>query len=178
MSKKAELHIRGLKDPIMIDADIAATISGTLKNNTVDDNTPIVLEGIWSGKKKDIKYVLFPKQGNEDAWSKKIEPMSSTESVLFEKKIYPNKIEANGYGFGEYNWPLFYMQRMGAIEIHVHKDRFKREHLVPYVLDISLYPKLQDEIDSYMLYLSRKEYAIKMSAQEYEAVAKTLAVKM
>jgi len=174
MSNKAELHIRGLKDPIQIDADIAATISGTLKNSAVDDNTPIVLEGVWSGKKKDIKYVLFPKQQNVDAWAKKIEAMSGAEARIFEQKILPYKLEANGYGFGEYNWTLFYLQAKGAIDIQVYVDKRNRPHLVPYVRDIHSYPVLQDEVEAYMLYLSKKDYAIKMTAEEYEKTAASL----
>lgn len=175
---KAELHIRGLKEPIPIDSDIASAVSAMLKNSAIDGNTPVDFPGVWSGSKKDIKYVLFPKNTGEDPWAKKIEPMSGAEASIFEKKVLPHKLEANGYGFGEYNWPLFYMQSMGAVRIEVHLDRFKREHLVPHVLDIFLYPKIQEEIESYMLYLSRKEYAVRMSAQEYDRIAKTVLVKM
>lgn len=174
MSKKAELHIRGLKEPISIDADIASAVSAMLKNATIDGNTPVDFPGIWSGSKKDIKYVMFPKNPHEDAWARKIEPMSGAEATAFEKKIKPYMLKANGYGFGEYHWSIFYMHAMKAITIDIFVDKNNREHLVPYVLDIFLYPKIQDEIESYMLYLSRKNYAIQMTAQEYDNMSKTL----
>lgn len=171
MSNKAELYIKSLREPISITMEEADAISRLMGDNTKDNKTRIVIEGVFDGSKGEVKFVKYPPKEDESAWGKKIEPMTAQEAEMFEKKIFPYQIEAEATGLGTFHWPLYYMQAMGAIRIQLHVGKNGRVTLEPVVTDIHAYPKLQDEVASYYLFIDRKTYGENMRLKQYEGIS-------
>lgn len=169
---KPELHIKSLKEPIYVTDNEADLIEKLMADGAKDHNYRVVIEGVWSGRKGDIRFVKWPKS-EEGSVKKKIVPMTAMDAAAFESRILPYKMEAEASGFGTYRWKLFYMQAMGAIDLEYLVTR-TGEHIQEVVLDIFLYPKLQDEISSYEAYLSKKKYAEEKQLEGYEEMAEQL----
>ena len=54
------MYIKGMRDPISITKSVAEQIGKLIENPATDNKTPVVLEGIWTGTRGDIKFVKFP----------------------------------------------------------------------------------------------------------------------
>lgn len=160
MSSRPELYVKSLKEPILLSKEEAEMISRIHSDASKDNQFKIVIEGVWSGSKGEIKFVKFPPKEPERADYKKVEPMSYKDAIAFEKKILPHKIEAEVSGFGTYTWELFYAQKQGAIRIEL-QQRGGKESLVQVVTNPTIYPKVQEEIESFYLFKSRQAYAQK-----------------
>lgn len=169
---KPKLYIRSLKEPIELETDEASGIEAILGDETKDNDSHIIIEGVWSGKKKDIRFVQWPrveKDPNRDI--RKVPAMTDDQAKAFEARIFPYQMQAEASGLGTYRWPEFYVQGMGAIRLEA-TEVGKKVHLTTYVRDPEMYGIYLEEIESYIKWKDRKEYGERMRLQELDEMAK------
>lgn len=171
MSKKAELHIKGIKEPIIIDEFEAIAIEELRNDATKDPRSVIAIEGVWSGAKSEVRYIKWIREEERHDYKRKIDPMPAHMVKAFEEKILPYQVQSETHGFGTHKWPLFYMQAAGALRLEIYENKQGFISVNEIVTDYLLYPKVQDEVESYMLHLDRVAYAKKMREKELEKMA-------
>lgn len=172
------MYITGEREPVYLEPEEARMIDELLADIEVSPDTPVAIENVWSGKKKHIKYIKYPRpeKSYPDDFAGNLEPMDKATAEQFEKRIYPYQLECELAGFGTSKWPVFYMQSQGAVRIELSEKKKvhgfpRRHHLVEVVTDPNLYHILQKEVARYYLFLDRKQYAEKKRLEELEALA-------
>jgi hypothetical protein len=173
-----QLYVKSLREPIFISKEEAEGIANLMSDQSKDGRTPIIIEGVWTGSKGEVKFVKYPPRESETKQRKQIETMSKVQAEVFEKQVNIHKAEAEAAGFSSFYWKQFYMQSQGVIRVELcevakknGKTLEKEYRLTEVVKDPSRYPKLLEEIESYMQYVSRIEYAKKQKAKELEKMA-------
>lgn len=58
----AKLHIVGLKEPIYLSDEEGKLAESLIADTTKASQTPFSIEGIWTGTKRDMKFVTFIKE--------------------------------------------------------------------------------------------------------------------
>ena len=168
-----KLYIKSLREPISISKSEADGISNLLADSLKLGHTHVSIEGVWSGTKGEIKFVKYPPKENDEFKKNQIQPMTKIQADLYEKQILPFQLEAESLGYGGHEWTKFYLRSQGAIRLELREPPKIKKHekhfLIMYVRNESLFPKLQEEIESYYLYKDRVAYAKKM---ELEALKK------
>jgi len=59
---KAKLYIRGLSEPVELEEGEGVAAQALINDNYRSKDTPFAIEGVWSGHKSDMRYVLFEKE--------------------------------------------------------------------------------------------------------------------
>lgn len=169
---KPKLWVRSLKEPIELEPNEASGIEAILGDEAKDNDSHIIIEGVWSGKKKDIRFIQWPKSERKSDKESKggIPTMTDGQAQVFEDKIFPYQMQAEASGLGTYRWTEFYCQGMGAIRLEA-KEVNKTIHLVTYVRDPDMYQVFLEEIDSYLQWKAKKEYGELMRAKQLEEMA-------
>lgn len=174
---KAELHIRGMREPIDVSVEEAETLQGMMLDASVPNEKPIVILGVWAGKKGDIRYIVFPKKESKAYLRQGVEPMQEPEFGEFEREVQIHADEAEvqmGAGKKFYK-KEFWMQKMGAIRLDYYT--------IPYngvkSFDITvLNPELniwcEEKYARYSEAICRKNYASEMRQKELQAMADSI----
>jgi len=173
-----QLFVKSLREPISISKEEAQGIQELMINQSKDGRTPVVIENVWTGTKGEIKFVKFPPRDNNEQENKnrKIEPMTESQALAFERCVNLSKSECEIGGFPTYNWPLFYMQSQGVIRLEfkeLGEKRYGKDSVrfTQTVLQPDRYPEVQSELESYAKYIANIAYAIKQRERELEATA-------
>jgi hypothetical protein len=58
----AQLFIRGMKDPIRLSDEEGKIAEGLIADPSKPRETPFRIEGVWTGTKGDLRYVVFEKK--------------------------------------------------------------------------------------------------------------------
>lgn len=166
----SKLFLKGNKEPIEINESEANSIQTVLLDGYASADTPISLEKIWTGRKGDVKYVLFEK---EREYSSDIAEMNPAEARMFKEELEPFRQEAEKINTGwSYVAPVLWMQKQGAINFHVidlpHQGA-KTWRIG--VIDPVKYRQLSQKIESYDKWVFKTEYAEKKKNEHLEKLA-------
>lgn len=177
---KAKLFVRGLKEPVELENDEALSAQDLIGDSTKTNDTAFSIEGVWTGKKGDMKFVIFPKVEKAPVYSK-IEAMTKEEADAFEKDIVQDKVKAvEVYGLNkqreprDYKWREFYLQRYGAIKLrHVTSPI---GIIVPIwtAVDSDLMLDMEKKIESYWEYTRVRDFKEAKQDEHYEKLAEQM----
>lgn len=174
---KALLYVRGDKDPIELEEAEAKAAEALIGDASRTPDTAFSIQGVWTGKKADMKFVKFPKvEPKYEDW--KIEPMTKAEAEAFEQEIEQDKVKAGEvYGRNKdgelrtYNWQGLYMHRMGALKLEVvDVDGRKVDKVLSR--DTILWGNLDKKIRSYVEFTIKRDYSKAQEAKVLETMAK------
>lgn len=175
---RASLYIRGLKDPIELEEEEANVAQNLIQDATKPNDTPFVIEGIWAGKKADMKYVMFPKE-DKRSYSSPIDPMGEVEAIEFEIEITPDRKKSEEIFGHRGSWEMFFCERRGATRVEITEipDRGIKTHQI-YVQDPVLFVLLQKQAARYGAWKSKKDYIEEMRVKELEKMSESVADSM
>lgn len=123
---KAKLFIRGTKEPIELDVDEARIAEALIADTTKPKETPFSIQGVWTGKKEDMKFVTFPTKEQP-----KIEEdiMSIEEALEFSKEMEEFKRKAVSLGVNANNAIVLWAESKGACKTEVLKNWEGKKYL-------------------------------------------------
>lgn len=168
---KAKLYIRGAgagSEPIELEVEEALAAERLIGDATKPKDTPFSIQGVWSGTKADMKFVVFPKKESVGSYQK-IEPMTKEEAVLFEKEFEPFKKKAKEEGYRSYNDVLLWLESLGAVALK-RSESDGQKHLSPAVHP-ELYVPSMARFDAYGAYRDKVAYAKQQELKELEKLA-------
>lgn len=174
---KAKLFVRGMKEPIELEDNEALAAQAFIIDNTKAHDAPFSIQDVWTGKKGDMKSVVFPRKEVEFK-SYKVDAMEERDAVSFSREIDQDKkksVEIWGNDKEgkpiQFNWKKIYIERNGAIKLEYSESPlgFKVDQIV--VIDPVAYLVLERKIESYDQYLSKKEFASKKKVEALEQTA-------
>lgn len=170
---KAKLYIKGLREPIEIEADEAKEAQRVITDPKIAKETPFSIEGVWTGTKFDMKFVVFPER-EEQFESPEFKVMSKTEYAAFNKELEPYRKEAVRAGWKEYEGDLFWVQSTGAIRIRARKESYESLYRdCVTVLDPVKFKEADAKIDAFNAYRDRIAYAKARDLEGLAALAET-----
>lgn len=160
---KAQLFIKGLKEPIELETEEAVAAQALIGDAMRPADTPFSIEGIWSGRKSDMRFIQFPRSEGITG-QKRIEAMNKEEGEAFEKEIEQDKIKAvELYGNNKegeprrWKWQGVYLARMGALKLEVvDVEGMEIDRMLSR--DSNLWMKLDEKIRSYQEYQKKRDF--------------------
>lgn len=173
---KAQLFVKGMREPVELEPQEAKAAQLLIDDASRPDDTTFSVEGVWSGHKADMKFVVFPKV-EQVSGMRFVEPMTKAEAEVFEAEIEQDKVKAAEI-FGNnkdgeprrYKWQGLYLARKGAIKMEViDVDGRKIEKVLSR--DSILWGKLEEKIRSYTEFLIKRDLAIDHENKELAKMA-------
>src|SRR3990167_8085800 len=138
---KSKLYVRGLKEPIDLEMDEALAAQSLISDSSKASDTPFSIENVWTGKKADMRFVVFP--GREDEHSQRtIIAMTEDEARMFESEIAQYKQEAVREGFKENNWLRFWFKGKGVVRLVLTTLSPGKRDIQMFVRDTNMYHDL------------------------------------
>lgn len=174
---KAQLFVKGMKDPVELEDGEALAAQALIIDKTKNLDTPFSVENVWTGKKADMKFVVFPKRERETSRSN-VHELPESESLLFQKEIeIDRKKSVELYGNDKdgkpitFNWKKCFYHRMGAIKLDVFDSPlgFKVDTIT--VVDPRAYMELEQKVESFDMWLGKKEFIEKKKIAELEKMS-------
>ncbi len=183
---KALLFVKGMKEPIELEEQEAKAAQRLLSLSSQPNNTPFSIEGVWTGTKGEMKYVMFPRGEKVNAYRERPSAMTKEQAEKFEKEIWQDKRKAfKVFGAtkllrsGEYlsmlfKWPEFFYERRGAIRLEILTTGFSSKHLKWYMKDADLLGKLEDEVESYWAYTRKRDALNSARDKQWDKMAEEM----
>jgi hypothetical protein len=175
---RCNLYVKGLKEPIELEELEGKAAQALISDATKPNDTPFVIEGVWAGKKGEMKFVMFPKEDVRH-YSGAIEPMAEVEAVEFEIEIAQDKKKSEEV-FGHKGFAsLFYYERQKAIRLEIIDipDRGIKTFQI-HVHDPALYMILEKQFEKYSSWKSKKEFGEKKRIEEFDKMSESVADSM
>lgn len=160
-------------EPIELEPEEAQAAQKLIGDPAKPKDTPFSIEGVWSGTKGDMKFVVFPKKEEDQYKSKEhIEPMTKQEAEEFEKRYLPfvAQAKAEGYKAPHIVAEALWMESMGAVTL-TRWEHPKTGKQVDMAVRPVQYKEAQHIRDRWKAYRAKVEYADKMRTAELERMA-------
>ncbi len=167
---KAKLFVRAMTEPIQLSEEEARVAQAFIADGAKTPDTPFVIEGVWAGKKADMRFVVFERKEEGNAFAK-VDPMLETDVPSFEAEIEPYKAEALAKGFGPYYWREFWLQGKGALSLGLSGKSIQR-----FVKNAQLYKELDHKADTYAMHKKHKEFGEAKKLEGYDEMANQMSV--
>lgn len=164
---KAKLFVRGI-DPIELEVDEALAAQALIADATKSKDVSFSIEGVWSGKKADMKFVVFPKK-EDPAVEAVFEEMNKTDADAFKAEFQPFVEKAKAEGYGAHQNVLLWLESKGAVTLKRFETNGKK-HLSHAVIP-EAYKASMKRFDAYRAYQEKVAYAKFKEAQELEKMA-------
>lgn len=180
--KKAKLYIVGLKDPIELEPEEAKVAQDLIADFTADPMTPFSIEGIWTGKKRDMKYVLFD-DDKSVRYNRDIMMMTDSEAKIFEREIAPYASMSKQ----KFKKPMyareFWLRALGLIKLEFHErvTDDKKKHYTLFIKAVNgnrlpEYDAATRKYERYSAWRSRNDYVEGKKVEGLEKLAKGMRV--
>lgn len=167
-----KLYIRGMKDPKDISYNEGKKIEELLCDVMVDFETPIVIEGVWAGKKKDVKFIDWISDTNSNFKEKLEISKEDFDEITSQIKEAEEIAEKKGFK-GHYK--AFWFEIKDVARIEINKKSFCDEYYYTILVkDPVGYSKAQDLFDVYEKKLNTINFAKKKEYEYLENIAKQL----
>jgi|SRR6185436_16948964 len=166
---KAKLFVRGMKEPVELEADEATAAQNLIADATKDTKTPFSIEGVWSGTKAEMKFVVFPKKDEPDQYQGKVEPYSKAEAEAFEAEYQPFVEKAKAEGYKMKDGELFWLEHIKAVRLE-RLELPSGKSLQVYVRP-GPYQEAMARKERFDAYKDRVAYAKNAEMQELEKMA-------
>lgn len=115
---KAKLFVKGTKEPIELEVDEAKIAEALIADPKQPRDTPFSIEGVWTGKKEDMKFVVFPVKEKEKVED---EELTQAEFSLMEKEMAICKAKAVAMKIPLYNTQILWLATKGAVKAEVRR---------------------------------------------------------
>lgn len=174
----AKLFVKGMKEPIELEHEEALAAQALIGDPAKSDDTIFSIEGVWSGKKREMRFVVFDKKEQGSYSAKEVIAMTKEEAEKHEAEVKPYEQTAIENGFKPFCAFEFFMQAKGAIVLDIFSmptaPEFKSFQVK--IRDLDAYRILCAERERYLKYRSRVEYAKKKDLEGLDALAEQMSV--
>jgi hypothetical protein len=167
---KAKLFVRGAGvEPIELEPEEAEAAQKLIGDATKPNDTPFSIEGVWSGKKADMKFVVFPKKEQEVKYER-VEAYSKQEAEDFDKEYLPFKEQAKKEGYNSAQGVWLWLESIGAVRLERWEHEKTGKHLTPFVRP-EPYEAAMKRLERRDAYHDKVAYAKAKEMEELEKMA-------
>lgn len=129
--------------------------------------TPFVIEGIWSGKKSDMKYVDWERENSYNAKEEKT--INEEEFVQMQYELKQAETSAVAKGFQKSCARDFWFETKGVIRLDIGTNfNTNSKYYNVIVKDPQAYVKFQDRLEAF----EKKRFGMEKENERLERVAK------
>lgn len=164
---KAKLYIRGMKEPKDLTHAEGKEAERIIADVMVVPETPFIIEGIWSGKKADMKYVDWER---ENQYNEKIESKISDEDFeQIKNEVEEAKHSAVSQGFKDFYYKDFWFKSKNVVRLDIKIDWKGENYYDRIILDPEGFIKCQDLFSAY----EKKIWGIEKENSRLEMLAES-----
>jgi len=164
---RSKLFVRSHRDPIELEYDEAKAVDALLRDVSKPNNTPFSIEGVWSGTKGEMKFVIF---GEKEYEQKNINALDEEEGKRFEAMLLPYRKQSQEELGNEFYSKDFWLQSKGFIRLDVWENG-KGFSTVVNGDTIPQYEETLEFLARYDMWQAKKYYAKKMEEKRLQEMA-------
>lgn len=162
---RAKLYINGMKEPKELRFTEAKEAERIIADVMIVPETPFIVEGVWSGKKKDMRYVDWEADNSHEEGEEIV--ITDLEFQEIAKEFEVARLVASRGGFDSSYYKDFWFQLKGAIRLDIKLNWNNEKYYSVMVRDPQKYIKAQKLLDAY----DRKNYGKLKEEERLEKMA-------
>ena len=174
MAEKPKMKVGGLREYIELEEIEARAVQLLKSDVTKPDSTPFSIDGVWSGTKGDIKFVVFPKKEKEiiSSNAKESRTMTDEDAKEFETEYKESVKLAESKGVSGIFWLDFYLEKEDAVRLDFSVAKHTgMKYWNQVITNVYNYERYSALAGSYTNWKAKKEWAEKNILKNLEETA-------
>lgn len=164
---RARLYVRGMKEPKDLTHAEGKEAERIISDVLVSADTPFIIEGVWSGKKSDMKFVDWERE-NSYASNKEETILSAQEYNEIDGELYECMLQAVVKGLPKSAKKDFWFESKRCIRLSMEiNGETGYKYYQVFVKDPALYVHMQNRLSAY----EKRSFAIEQENKRLEEMA-------